>query len=151
MKTLAKFLWLVPVLMVACSGTKPSTLGVREGRLAPCPDSPNCVSTQSSGETHAIDPIAYTTSMEDARNRLEGIVRAMPRTKVVLLEEDYMHLECRSKLLRFVDDVEFWFDDANKVIHCRSASRKGYSDLGVNRKRIEGIREQFDAAGGISR
>jgi uncharacterized protein (DUF1499 family) len=133
--------------MVGCSGTRPSTLGVQEGRLAPCPNSPNCVSTQSTDEKHRIDPIAYATSMEEARKRLEKIVRAMPRTKVVRLEEDYMHLECRSKLFRFVDDVEFWFDDANKVIHCRSASRKGYSDLGVNRKRVEQIREQFSAAG----
>ncbi len=145
METWSKFLWLVPVLMVGCSGTRPSTLGVREGRLAPCPNSPNCVYTQSADTKHGIDPIAYTTSMEEARDSLEKIVRAMPRTNVVRLEEDYMHLECSSRLFRFVDDVEFWFDDESKVIHCRSASRKGYSDLGVNRKRVEQIREQFNA------
>jgi uncharacterized protein (DUF1499 family) len=147
METRTKFLWLVPVLMVGCSGTRPSNLGLKEGRLAPCPNSPNCVSTQSTDAKHGIDPIPYTSSMEEARARLEKIVRAMPRTKVIRLEEDYMHLECSSRLLRFVDDVEFWFDDANKVIHCRSASRKGYSDLGVNRKRVEQIREQFSATG----
>ena len=147
METLTKFLWLLPVLLVSCSGTRPSTLGVREGRLAPCPKSPNCVSTQSADVKHGIDPIAYTTSGEEAMNRLEEIVRAMPRTKVVRSEGDYVHLECSSRLFRFVDDVEFWFDDANKVIHCRSASRKGYSDLGVNRKRVEQIREQFNAIG----
>jgi uncharacterized protein (DUF1499 family) len=85
--------------------------------------------------------------MEEARNRLDRIVRAMPRTKVVRLEEDYMHLECSSRIFRFVDDLEFWFDDADKLIHCRSASRKGYSDLGVNRKRVEQVREQFGATG----
>ena len=147
METWTKLLWLVPVLMVSCSGTRTATLGVKEGRLAPCPNSPNCVSTRSADTKHAIDPIAYTTSTEEARNRLEKIVRAMPRTKVVRQEEDYMQLECSSRLFRFVDDVEFWFDDANKVIHCRSASRKGYSDLGVNRKRVEQIREQFSATG----
>jgi uncharacterized protein (DUF1499 family) len=147
METSTKFLWLVPVLMVGCSGTRPSNLGVNEGRLASCPTSPNCVSTQSTDAKHGIDPIRYTSSMEEARARLEKIVRAMPRTKVVRLEEDYMHLECRSRLLRFVDDVEFWFDDANKVIHCRSASRKGYSDLGVNRKRVDQISEKFSATG----
>jgi uncharacterized protein (DUF1499 family) len=146
-ESLSKFLWLVPVLIVGCSGTRPSTLGVKDGRLAPCPNSPNCVSTQSADAKHGIDPITYTTSTEEARNRLEEIVRAMPRTKIVRLEDDYMHLECTSRLFRFVDDVEFWFDDANKVIHCRSASRKGYSDLGVNRKRVEQIREQFSATG----
>ncbi len=147
MEAWSKFLWLLPVLMVGCSGTRHSNLGVREGRLAPCPSSPNCVSTQSTDAKHGIDPIAYTTSMEEARDSLEKIVRAMPRTNVVRLEEEYMHLECSSRLFRFVDDLEFWFDDANKVIHCRSASRKGYSDLGVNRKRVEQIREQFSATG----
>lgn len=147
METWTKFLWLVPVLMVGCSGTRPSNLGVDEGRLASCPTSPNCVSTQSTDAKHRVDPIPYTSSREEARARLEEIVRAMPRTKVVRQEEAYMHLECSSRLFRFVDDVEFWFDDANKVIHCRSASRKGYSDLGVNRKRVEQIREQFTAIG----
>lgn len=147
METWTKFLWLVTVLMVGCSGTSPSNLGLEEGRLASCPKSPNCVSTQSTDAKHAIDPIVYTASMEEARERLEQIVRAMPRTKVVRREEDYIYLECSSRLFRFVDDVEFWFDDANKLIHFRSASRKGYSDLGVNRKRVEQIREQFNAAG----
>jgi uncharacterized protein (DUF1499 family) len=129
--------------MVSCAGTTPSGLGVREGRLAPCPDSPNCVSTQSADAKHSIDPIAYTTSVEEARIRLEEIVRAMPRTRVVTQEGDYLYVEYRSRLFGFEDDVEFWLDDENKVIHFRSASRKGYSDLGVNRKRMEGVREQF--------
>ena len=147
METLTKILWLIPVLMVGCSGTRPSTLGVNEGRLAPCPSSPNCVSTQSTDAKQGIDPIAYTTSVEEARDRLEKILRAMPRTKVVRMQGDYIHLECSSRVFRFVDDVEFWFDDTNRVIHCRSASRKGTSDLGVNRKRVERIREQFRRAG----
>ena len=147
MENWGRFLWLVPVLMVGCSGTRPSNLGVREGRLAPCPNSPNCVSTQITDAKHGIDPIVYTTSKEEARDRLEKILRAMPRTKVVRMQGDYIHLECSSRVFRFVDDVEFWFDDANRVIHCRSASRKGTSDLGVNRKRVERIREQFRRTG----
>jgi uncharacterized protein (DUF1499 family) len=74
---------------------------------------------------------------------LLGIVLATPRTRVVTQEEDYLRVEYKSRIFGFVDDVEFWFDDENKRIHFRSASRKGYSDLGVNRKRMEGIREQF--------
>ena len=139
-----RLFWLVPVLMVACSGTRPATLGVREGRLAPCPKSPNCVSTQSADAKHGIDPIAYDTSMEETRERLTQIVRAMPRTEVVSQEEDYVYVECKSRLWGFVDDVEFWFNDEDKVIHFRSASRLGYSDLGANRKRMEQIREQFN-------
>jgi uncharacterized protein (DUF1499 family) len=118
-------------------------LGVKEGKLAACPKSPNCVSTQSSDEEHRIDAISYTSSLDEARDRVEKIVRGMPRSRVVVLERDYMHVECTSRIFRFVDDVEFWFDDSNKVIHFRSASRVGYSDLGVNRKRMEEIRARF--------
>lgn len=146
MDAFTKILWLLLLLMVGCSGTRPTTLGVREGKLAPCPKSPNCVSTQSTDAKHRIDPFVYTTSIEDARGRLLTIVRAAPRTSLVAQEDDYLHVEYRSRFFGFTDDVEFWFDDENKVIHFRSASRKGYSDLGVNRKRMEQIREQF---GGI--
>ena len=143
MDAFTKILWLLPLLMVGCSGTRPTSLGVREGKLAPCPKSPNCVSTQSTDAKQKIDPLVYTTSIEDARGRLLEIVRATPRTSLVAQEEDYLHVEFRSRLFGFTDDVEFWFDDENKAIHFRSASRKGYSDLGVNRKRMEQIREQF--------
>ncbi len=140
----SRVFWLVPVLMVGCSGTRPSNLGVREGRLAPCPNSPNCVSTQSTDTKHRMEPIHYTSSLEDARARMERVLRAMPRMTIVNAEKDYIYAECRSRIFGFVDDVEFWFDDKDKVIQFRSASRLGYSDLGVNRKRMERIREAFD-------
>ena len=143
MDAFTKILWLLPLLMVGCSGTGPTPLGVREGKMAPCPKSPNCVSTQSTDPKHRIDPLVYTTSIEDAKGRLLEILRATPRTSLVTQEEDYLHVEYRSRIFGFTDDVEFWFDDENKVIHFRSASRKGYSDLGVNRKRMEQIRERF--------
>jgi uncharacterized protein (DUF1499 family) len=143
MDKFGRLVWLVSVLAVGCSGARPAGLGVKEGKLAACPKSPNCVSTQSSDEEHRIDAISYTSSLEEARDRVEKIVRGMPRTRVVSLEKDYMHVECTSRIFRFVDDVEFWFDEPNKVIHFRSASRVGYSDLGVNRKRMEEIRARF--------
>lgn len=139
--------WLVPVMIVGCSGTRPTTLGVREGKLAPCPKSPNCVSTQSPDEKHRVEPIPYTTSREEARERMEKILGAMRRANIVRVETDYIYVEFRSRIFGFVDDVEFWFDDERKVIHFRSASRIGYSDLGVNRKRMEQTRERFTQEG----
>ena len=111
--------------------------------MAPCPKSPNCVSTHSTDAKHRIDPLAYTSSTKDARDRLLEIVRSTPRTSLVAEEEDYLHVEYRSRIFGFIDDVEFLFDDENKIIHFRSASRMGYSDLCVDRKRMEQIRERF--------
>ena len=109
-------------------------------RLAPCPSSPNCVSTQAQDEGHAIVPFRYRKSRAEAKEALKEVIRSLPRTKLVEEDESYLHYEFTSLLLRFVDDVEFLFDDDTKTIHFRSASRIGYGDLGVNRKRMEQVR-----------
>ena len=108
--------------------------------LSACPSSPNCVATQAQDEEHAIAPFRYRKSRAEAKEALKEFVRALPRTKLVEEEESYLHYEFTSLIMRFVDDVEFLFDDETKTIHFRSASRTGYGDLGVNRKRMEGIR-----------
>lgn len=111
--------------------------------VRPCPDTPNCVSSLSPAGTHRMDPIPYHGSMEDAKRRLLGIVRALPSVSVVEDRGNYIKLEFRSAIFSFVDDVEFEFDDAKKVIDFRSASRVGYYDFGVNRRRMETIIRKF--------
>ncbi len=108
--------------------------------LSPCPSSPNCVSTQAQDESHAIAPLRYQKTRAEAKEALKAIIRTLPRTKLVEEDDTYLHYEFTSLLLRFVDDVEFLFDDEAKTIHFRSASRTGYGDLGVNRHRMEEIR-----------
>lgn len=133
---------LIGFLTVGCSGSKPGNLGLQNGSLAACPSKPNCVSSQQADEGHYIKPLQYRMDRDEARRRLLGILEKTDRVKVVEQREEYIRAEYRSFLFRFVDDVEFYFS-AEKVIHVRSASRLGYSDLGVNRKRIEWIRAQF--------
>ena len=108
--------------------------------LAPCPSSPNCVSTQAQDEGHAIAPFRYRKSRAEAKEALKEVIRSLPRIKLVEEDESYLHYEFTSLLLRFVDDAEFLFDDESKTIHFRSASRTGYGDLGVNRTRMEQMR-----------
>lgn len=109
-------------------------------RLHQCPDRPNCVSTQATDGRHAIAPLQYTKSQTDAKETLKVLIATFPRAKLVEEDEAYLHYEFTSLLLRFVDDVEFIFDDAKKTVHFYSASRTGFSDLGVNRKRMEQVR-----------
>ncbi|MBS0181458.1 MAG: DUF1499 domain-containing protein [Nitrospira sp.] len=108
--------------------------------LPTCPDKPNCVSTQATDEGHAIAPFQYKKSCAEAKEALKAVLTTLPRTKLVDEDESYLHYEFTSLLLRFVDDVEFLFDEPTKTVHFRSASRTGYSDLGVNRKRMEQVR-----------
>jgi len=133
------------VLLAGCSGERPVDLGVKNGRLAPCPETPNCVSSQSTDKDHVIEPLTYSSSTSEALTDLKKIILQMPRTKIVIESDHYLSVECTSAIWRFVDDVEFLFDDATKTIHVRSASRMGKNDLGVNRKRVEMIRSAWNA------
>jgi uncharacterized protein (DUF1499 family) len=120
------------------SWKRPDNLGVRDGRLAPCKRSPNCVSSQAnpSDEEHYIAPIhGRMAAVREA-------VLAMPRTTIVEERENYLYAEFRTRLLRYVDDVEFYFD--GQVIHVRSCSRLGRRDFGVNRKRVEALRQLIE-------
>lgn len=135
------------LFLIGCSGVRPANLGVKDGRLAPCPPTPNCVSSQSTDKDHAIAPLSYSSSMPEAMADLKKIIQKMKRTRIVAETDNYLYVEFTSALWRFVDDVEFYFDDASKTIQVRSASRLGKSDLGVNRKRIEMIRAAWNARG----
>ena len=112
--------------------------------LPPCPSSPNCVSTQATDDGHAIAPIRYRKARAEAKEALKEAIRSLPRTKLVEEDEAYLHYEFTSLLFRFVDDVEFIFDEVTKTLHFRSASRIGYGDLGANRTRMEEIRRLVD-------
>ena len=138
------FLVMIGCMMtLSCAGSRPDNLGIADGRLAKCPDSPNCVNSQTTDEKHSITPFTYDGSREEAFDRLKQAVSGLKRTQIVEERDDYLRIECTSALFRFVDDVEFYFPEEN-VIHVRSASRLGYSDLGVNRKRVEKIRQLFN-------
>jgi uncharacterized protein (DUF1499 family) len=118
-------------------------IGTTEDKLTPCPDSPNCVSTQSEGKRHAMKPLPFLQTREASRDKILGILKDMKRTKMIKLTEFYIHVECRTALFRFVDDVEFFLDETTRGIHFRSASRVGYYDFGMNRRRMKRISEKY--------
>ena len=133
--------------LLHCTPYPPAALGVRDGALAPCPRTPNFVSTGATDARHRMPPLAYSGAPGDALARLRAIVAACPRARVVEASERYLRAEFRSRVFRFVDDVEFLADPAAQVVHFRSASRLGRSDFGVNRRRMETIARKFAAAG----
>ena len=129
------------------SGQRPDNLGVKDGKLMACPGSPNCVSSQapSTDAEHSIAPLSYDSSPAEAIARLKSIVEGMERTEIIKETDNYLYAEFTSKLMGFVDDVEFYAEPDTGTVHVRSASRLGQSDLGVNRQRIEAIRQQWTA------
>ena len=120
------------------TGNRPSNLGVKDGKLAACPGSPNCVNSQSDDAQSKIDPLPAVSIAE-----IKKVVESMERTTVIEATDNYLYAEFKSKLMGYVDDVEFYLDSEANVVHVRSASRLGKSDLGVNRKRVEEIRAKL--------
>ena len=129
----------IPGLSAVFAGEAPE-LGIQDGKLAPCPSTPNCVVSQGDDPGHDIEPIAYTRSQEEAREVLTKVLGVVPRTEIVMQQENYIRVKSTSRILGFVDDTEFYFPEDEPVIHVRAAARLGESDLGVNRRRLEQIR-----------
>ncbi|MBI4349487.1 MAG: DUF1499 domain-containing protein [Elusimicrobia bacterium] len=109
------------------------------GEAGRCGRRPNCVSTLDDRKRRRMEPWAYEGSREDAQRRLEQAVQG----ELADARPGYLHAEFRSKLWKFVDDVEFWLPEHERVIHFRSASRTGWSDFGANRRRMQRLAERF--------
>ncbi len=120
------------------SGERPSNLGVKDGKLTACPGTPNCVNSQSNDAQSKIEALP-TVSIAD----IKQVVNGMAGTTIIEETDSYLYVEFKSKLMGYVDDVEFYLDNANNAVQVRSASRLGKSDLGVNRKRVEEIRSKL--------
>lgn len=128
-------------LLSACSGSPPTDIGVHNGHLTGCPPSPNCVSSQANDAEHHIAPLSLSGSPAQTRARLLSILSDSPRVKIVTQQDNYLHAEFTSRIMRFVDDVEFYIQP--QTVEVRSASRLGESDFGVNRERIEQLRQRL--------
>ena len=122
----------------------PDNLGLKNQMLSQCPGTPNCVSSQEKNSKKRIQPITFEGSLELAKERLHRVLNSIRGTRIITQDVVYWHVEFTTQLLRFIDDVEFYFDGSQSLIHVRSASRQGYWDLGVNRRRVETIRSMFE-------
>lgn len=135
---------LLCVAALSCThAVRPETMPVRDAPLPPCPASPNCVSSEATDSEHYVEPLRVAGDPIQAMQQLKHIVETLPRTRIVTATDAALHAECTSLIFRFVDDLDLRFDPRAGVMQVRSASRTGYSDLGVNRRRVEAIRRAF--------
>ena len=118
-------------------------IGILNGKFHPCPKSPNCVSTHATDDKQKMNPIKFSGSLNEAKTKIIDIISSLKRSKIITNKDNYIHAEFRTAIFKFVDDVEFLFDDSEKIIHFRSRARLGYSDMGVNRKRMETIGNMY--------
>ena len=137
---------LICLLMIALSATsRHTTVGLLEGRLRPCPQKPNCVCSEDKDSTGWVEPLTFHGSPARAWERLVAVIADMGG-RIQQQDEQYIWATFTTRVFRFVDDVEFRMVPEEGIVHLRSASRVGHSDLGVNGRRVEELRSRFSQA-----
>lgn len=142
-------LFTVVMPLLSCAGTRPNNLGVKEERLAPCPPSPNCVSSDADDPSHLVPAFHLAAPPPDGWRAARAAVASLPRTAIITETDNYLYVECRSAFFGFVDDLELHLRPEHNIIAVRSAARLGRSDFDVNRKRVETIRALLIRQGAV--
>ncbi|MBW6508135.1 MAG: DUF1499 domain-containing protein [Desulfuromonadales bacterium] len=128
------------LFLFSCAGSRPTNLGVTADRLSPCPASPNCVCSDCDSLKHQVPPFVLAVSARQAWQAVGEQIAALPRTRIIAVSDVYLHVECRSAIFGFVDDLELHLRPEEGIIAMRSAARLGYYDFGANRRRVEELR-----------
>jgi len=145
-------MWIAMIVTVMISGVfismsigniRVPKLGVEDGKLVDMPQTPNAVSSQTTDEGKKVAPFPYKESLQLTKDGINLAVKAYGNAKILEEKSNYIHLVFTTGLMRYKDDVEFYFDDQDKVVHYRSASRIGYSDMGKNRERYNTLYDYY--------
>lgn len=136
----------VTAAVTGCAGSQTADKMKPNERFAPCPDTPNCISSEAQDPRHAVAPMQLAGNSEREWDEIRAVVAALPRSRILGATECYLHATLKSRLFGFIDDLELKLDPQTKMIGIRSASRSGSYDLGVNRRRVENLRKQLKAA-----
>lgn len=131
------------LLIIVKNNRTPAHLGESNGSLAQLPKTPNAVSSQTSDLHKKVDSLPFNENLTQSKNSLKLVLAGFENLDIIDERKNYLHAVSTSKTMRFHDDIEFFFDERSKVVHFRSASRVGFSDMNVNRKRYERLRKEY--------
>lgn len=134
------------VALIGCPGNQIVDDMKQNEPIHACPESPNCVSSESQDSRHAVNPMQLAGNSDTEWADVQALISRLPRVKMVTVTDLYVHATLRSRFFGFIDDLELKLNPQTNIINIRSASRSGYYDLGVNRRRVESLRKQLKAA-----
>lgn len=144
------FLLFLLLPLTACNHKMHQNIGMSDQKLKACPDSPNCVNSMyPEDEEHFMEAWTYQVDRSVVIKKLKEELAQSSKVTLKEEQEDYLHYAFRVPWTPFTDDVEFYFPTDEAVIHYRSASRVGYSDMGVNKKRMATLRRKLVREGAI--
>ena len=138
---------MLTMILWGCSGNPPERHNSESSGFLDCPDTPNCVSSLAKNPKYRVEPFKLKKDPKTSWDIVKKTVASLSRTKIVSADNSDIHAECKSMIFRFVDDITLHLTASNGIIHIRSASRIGYSDLGVNRRRVENLRKKLKQNG----
>ena len=133
----------VVIYMLVKNNIVPKNIGVENGKLAQIPNKPNAVSSQTDEEDKKVEALEFKVNLEDSKEKLLKSIQDYGNAKIIKNEKNYIYAIFTTGKMKYHDDVEFYFDENAKLIHFRSASRIGYSDMGLNRERYNKLRELY--------
>jgi uncharacterized protein (DUF1499 family) len=136
----------IAAVLTGCAGKGKDEDMNQLHRLSGCSDLPNCVSSKSEDPKYYVAPMQLVGDSANQWVAIEDVVNRLPRSRIVTATDRYLHVTLQSRVFGFIDDLELELDPQTKMISIRSASRKGYFDLGVNRRRVENLRKLLKAA-----
>jgi flagellin-like protein len=142
LSSILTLLILIAIVFSTVSCSRKPRLGLNQNQLLPCPSSPNCICSEYPDQSGYAAPLTITGHPNEAWQRAGETITTMGG-RIVEDNKHYLHAVFTSRIFRFIDDLELRLDDTAGVLHVRSASRTGYSDMGVNKKRIEALRALF--------
>lgn len=136
---------IIAIAMMAKNGKKPKNLGLIGGRFKPLSSKPNGVSSQAEDKAKKVAPLTFFETISDTKEKIKKACEAYGGQTLCEETENYLHFVFTTETMKFKDDVEFYIDEKNHQVHYRSASRVGYSDMGVNKKRYEAIQKNYES------
>lgn len=139
------------MFLAACTGSRPDNIGIVNQKLTACPESPNCVSSDSIDKGHHVPALKLQKAAELVWLEVKAYLEMQENMEIITQTADYIHIESTSSLMRFVDDFELHLRKQDGTIAVRSASRLGHSDFGVNRQRIEDLYLYLSGKGLVSK
>lgn len=129
--------------MVVSNLRTPKNLGVTDGRLAPMPKSPNAASSQSTEAYYQVAPLPLKGDLASTKAALLAAVKAYGGGKIIEETDTYIYIIFTTPTMKYKDDLEFYLSEEEGVVHYRSSSRIGYSDMGLNRERYNAIAKSY--------
>jgi len=121
----------------------PKNLGVNNGMFAPMPKSPNAVSSQSDDPDYHVEPFPFKENLEHTKAVIINAIESYGNAEIITNESNYIHAIFTTSKMRFHDDVEIYFNESAGIVEYRSASRVGYSDMGLNKERYNKLYEYY--------